>query len=317
MMMDLTGDGEMSKSENLISFLEYVNRHKRFCTRHLAEFLNVSIRNIQRYKKEVEQLFGVKFIPTDRGCYTLPKEFDIESLILSKKDFEDYEKLIELLNLTNGSFLKFFGFEAKKLLNKNSEIYLIKEPPFEELINFELLLKLKSVVYHKKLIDIYYVSDKSYTFKNAKPLKIVFAKNNWYIAVLTDDEINGGFKFLRINFIKEIKEHSKTFKVPIQAKEFFKRFQTLFSSYVEPYFEVVVKVEKEIARHFRVKKFLPSQKIVKENEDGSLLLSYTVNNKNEILILAKTWLPYMKIVSPVELQDELKDILMTFLESNK
>jgi len=255
--------GAMTKSEKLLSFLDYISRNKKFCTKHLSEHLQTSVRNIQRYKKEVEEFFEVKFIPIDRGCYALPKELDIDALLLSKKDFDDYEKFVDLLNIANSSFLKFLGFDTKNILNKNSEIYLIKESPFEELINFELLAKLKNVVYHKKVIDIVYVSDKKHHFKNAKPLKIVYAKNNWYLAALTDEEINGGFKFLRINFIKEISEHQKTFKAPVMAKEFFKKFQTLFSSYSDPYFEVIVKVEKDAARHFKVKKFLPSQKILK------------------------------------------------------
>ena len=302
-----------TKSKKLLSFLDYVSHNKKFCTNHLAEYLQTSTSNIQRYKKEVEEFFKVKFLPLGRGCYALPKEIDIESFLLSKKDFEDYEKFIDFLNLTNSTFLKFLGIETKNIVDKNSEIYLIKESPFEELINFKLLAKLKSVIYHKKIIDIVYISDKKYEFKKAKPLKIVFAENNWYLAVLTDDEINGGFKFLRINFIKDITEYPKTFKTPSTAKEFFEKFQTLFSNFIDPYFEVIVKVEKEVARHFKVKKFLPSQKILKDYEDGGLEISYKINNENEILFLAKKWLPYMKIISPKELQDRLTKIVKAFL----
>jgi len=268
---------------------------------------------MERYKKEVEEFFKIKFIPIDRGCYALPQEIKIENLLLAKKDFDDYEKFIDFLNLTNSTFLKFLGFDTKNIIDKNEEIYLIKEPPFEELINFELLSKLKSLIYYKKIIDIVYISDKRYEFKKVKPLKIVYAKNNWYLAALTNDEINGGFKFLRINFIKDIVEYPITFKTPKRAKEFLRSFQTLFSSYVDPDFKVIVKVDKEIARHFKVKKFLPSQKILKEYEDGSLKISYKINNENEILFLAKKWLPYMKIISPKELQDKLTKIVKTFL----
>jgi hypothetical protein len=194
--------------------------------------------------------------------------------------------------------LKFLKLDTSYFKRKNDEVYILKESPFEELINFDLLSTLKNAILHKKIVDIFYFSDKKYRFLQAKPLKIVFAQNNWYLAVLTDDEINGGFKFLRINFIERIIEHSKTFKIPIEAKEFLRNFQTLFSGYVDDFYEVVVEIEPEIARHFKVKKFLPSQKILKENSDGSLKISYRINNENEILLLAKQWLPYFKILSP-------------------
>ncbi|SMC09204.1 Predicted DNA-binding transcriptional regulator YafY, contains an HTH and WYL domains [Nitratiruptor tergarcus DSM 16512] len=306
----------MTKSRKLLAFLMYIQKHRKFCIKHLAELLQTSVRNVQRLKAEIEEFFQISFIPTTKGCYALPQTLAIGDLLPSKRDFGEYEKFIDVLILTNSPFLQYLGFCPNNIIKKDDKIFFIKEPPFEELIATKHLQILKSAIYFKKYIDIVYKSDKTYYFSKVKPLKIVFAENNWYLAILSKDPINNGFKFLRINFIQEITQHPNTFKTPAEVDYFFKNFQSLFTSYNEPFFPVTVKVDAEVARHFKVKKFLKSQKILKEHEDGSLLIEYNINNDNEILLLAKRWLPHMRIISPAYLQKELENLLLKFLNDN-
>lgn len=294
----------------------YIQKHKKFCTKNLSQILQTSVRNVQRLKTEIEEFFQITFIPTAKGCYALPQKLDLEALLPTKRYFEEYEKFIDILILTNSPFLQYLGFSPDSLMKKDNKIFFLKEPPFEELIATKHLQILKSAIYFKKYVDIVYKSDETYYFNKVKPLKIVFAENNWYLAILSKDPINNGFKFLRINFIQEIMQYSNTFKTPVEVDYFFKNFQSLFTSYNEPFFPVTVKVDAEVARHFKVKKFLKSQKIVQENDDGSLLIEYAINNDNEILLLAKRWLPHMKIISPQYLQKELENLLIKFLSDD-
>ena len=297
--------------------MDYIVKNGKFCTKEVANLFDLSPRTIQRFKKEIEEFFGVRFIPGDRGCYMLPSTKPIKSLLLDPKDSCDFEKVFDILALANRDFLRFLHINDEvidKLLQDDAKIYKIKETPFEDLANATMLSSLKEAIKYNKKIDIHYHSDQDYFYKEAKPLRIVYAEGNWYVAVLTHDPINNGFKFLRINFIRSINLHSETFHTDYDALAFLDRFQSLFSSYKVPPFEVIVQVDESVARHFRTKRHLPSQKILKDT--GELIIQYAITNENEILLLAKRWLPHIRIIKPQSLQQKLLKLVKKYLSDN-
>jgi predicted DNA-binding transcriptional regulator YafY len=301
------------RDKKIFNFLEFIKALKKgeVCLNEFANKFDLSLRSVQRYKNDLENFFDIKLLLTKKGCYTFLGS-DIEKVLLNKNDLNEFKKLAYILSLINPKMLKFLKID-EKIIKKfvNNDIFLIKESPVEELENIDLEI-LQKAIKIKDYVDIKYISNKKYFFENVKPLKIIFAEGNWYLAVLTNDEVNNGFKFLRLNWIKGVKRKNKAFKVPMEAKEFLENFQTLFSKYKEKFFEVIVEVDKEVARYFRVKKFLPSQEIL--NDDENLKIRYVVNNEDEILLLAKRWLPYMKIISPISLDEKLQNILKKYLK---
>jgi predicted DNA-binding transcriptional regulator YafY len=302
------------RDKKIFNFLRFIKELKdgEVCLNDFAKKYGLSLRTVQRYKKEIEEFFGIDLILTKKGCYTFPDFNKIKTFLLDKNDLNEFKKFSYILSLINPKMLKFLKID-EKIVKKfvDNKIFLIKESPVEELENVDVEI-LQKAIKRKECIDVKYYTDKEYYFTDVKPLKIIFAEGNWYLAALTKDEINNGFKFLRINYIKEIKRKNKEFKTPVEVKEFLKNFQTLFSKYKKPFFEVIVEVDKEVARYFKVKKFLPSQKILEDNEN--LKISYVINNDEEILMLAKKWLPHMKIISPSYLQEKLKSLIKEFLE---
>ncbi len=304
----------MKKSANILHFIRHIIKNRRFCTKAMAQTLGTSDKTIQRYIKEVEEFFGIELLRYEKGCYYLPDTAPLRTILIEPKDIEDFERVFDLLAMADTSYVRFLGIDdalVKKLLNDEAKIYKLKTPVFEELKRFELLKSLKRAIKYRYYIDISYQSDQEYRYTRVKPLRILFAEGNWYLAALTDDPINNGFKFLRINFIKDIAVRSQTFQKVLEAERFIEEFQSLFSAYLEPSFEVRVRVDKKVARHFRAKKFLPSQNILQDN--GDLILSYTINNENEILLLAKRWMPHMRILTPQHLQEELLKIAKSFI----
>jgi len=234
------------RDKKIFNFLEFLEELKKgeVCLREFAEKRNLSVRSVQRYKNEVEEFFNVKLILTKRGCYTFPNPQRIDDFMLKKSDLEEFKKLSYILNLINPKLLKFLKIDERVIKRfVDDKIFLIKESPIEELNNIDIEL-IQKAIKRRYCLDIDYFSDKKYSFKDAKPLKIIFSEGNWYLAALTDDEINNGFKFLRLNYIKKITlKKDKEFKIPAEAKEFLDNFQTLFSRYKEPFFEVLVEVD--------------------------------------------------------------------------
>ena len=302
---------------NVLRILEDLKKGRVICTKEYSNYLDVSQRSIQRYIEEIEGFYRIKLLKTKKGCYSYPQISNIKEKIIDIKENEDFEKFADILGVLNKEVLEFLDID-KKIVEKmvENDIFLIKENPVENFLKIDIYKKLKQAIKYKKLIDVNYFSNKEFYFENVKPLKIIFAEGNWYLAVLSDDEINNGFKFLRVNFIKNIKEHSQSFKIDNEAMKFLNNFQTLFSRYkVEP-FEVILEVDKEVSRFFKVKKFMPSQEIVDEN-DEFISVKYFVTSDEEILMLVKKWFPFIKIKSPKNLKDKFKKYLENYIKAVK
>ena len=309
----------MSKKIDILEFLEYIVKNQTICTKNAAEYFGVSEKTIRRRIQEVEQNLGYRPYKVGRGCYSFVMKDSLSKLIPSSnipsaQEQDDFEKLVDLLVMVDEKLLRFLDIDPKildRLKSKYAKVYKLHSSPFEELVNSKLLPKIKNAIKNRKKINILYVPDEEIYIREAKPIKILFAEGNWYLAVMTKDEVNSGFKFLRINFIKEIEELPKQFHTDYEAERFVESFQSLFSSFGEASFDVEVIVDKEVSRHFRHKKFLKSQQILED--DGDLRIRYRINNDNEILLLAKRWMPHMRIVKPERLQRTLEAIAREFL----
>ena len=122
-----------------------------------------------------------------------------------------------------------------------------------------------------------------------------------------------GVEVCAIDFIKKDDRYRK---VDPQVEYFLENFQSLFSSFDGQPYEVQVKVMPNITRFFEVKKYLKSQKVLQKFDDGSLLLSFMINNENEILLLAKRWFPDFIILSPKWLKEEFDKLVRRYEDNS-
>lgn len=134
---------------------------------------------------------------------------------------------------------------------------------------------------------------------------------NFNKAVLKEDEM----LFISLA-LSQVKDSSNNFE---------KTTENIFSKLLVPYYqsfdyenngqiEVKVKINNKIALDFKLRDILPSQKILKEYEDSSLLVSFYVNNKQEIDTTIKTWIPYMELISPNEYREDFAKELKEYLD---
>jgi predicted DNA-binding transcriptional regulator YafY len=77
--------------------------------------------------------------------------------------------------------------------------------------------------------------------------------------------------------------------------------------------EIVLKVASAVAGYFKRRKLIANQVIEKELEDGGLIVSAKVGHPNQVLPIARYWIPHIRIISPEGLQEELEAQLMGYL----
>lgn len=207
-------------------------------------------------------------------------------------------------------------------IDKTSDCYIFVSKPYERKKGDELLLKdLEKAINWKRYITIMHREKNRTVSYEIKPYKIVFINENFYLACenkLHEEQDISKFSIFRINNIESIQMHAISFHEDRDLKDFIKTIQTPFPKYTPPFrmnqIEIILEVSKEKAKFFLMKKFFPSQEEEKQ-EDGSLTITYKFTQEMEIESFIKSWLPHIKIISPLSLKNKIEEELKTYLST--
>lgn len=142
---------------------------------------------------------------------------------------------------------------------------------------------------------------------------------NFYLACEVEHEAYE-FSIFRISKIKSIEDTSKIYQKNPDIDEFIQAMQTPFPLYSKDFrkhlIEVLLEVDASKAFYFQAKKYLKSQTIVEEKENGNLVISYKVTQFREIEELLHRWLPYIKVIAPLSLKEKLHQELTNYLANS-
>lgn len=309
----------------VLELLKRFNNGQKVCIESLKyEILweGKSEKTIRRDLDVIKLVFPESFelIRGEKGCYKA----------ITKKMFDQFldernlSLLIQAFSIAQRSDL-FQSLDINKSdksiieskLKESKKLYEFKTKPFESQKNdYAIMKELERVIYHQKYISIKYIVDNKIEEYEVKPYKIVFMKENFYLACEIDNN-DFTFTLYRISKIKEITDSNKTFCKNLEIEDFIKFMQTPFSFYRKGFrnylIEVILEVDKSKAFFFNAKKFLSSQEIIEEKENGNLVVSYQVTQELEIEELVKRWLPYVKIIEPLSLKERLEGELRDYL----
>jgi len=282
----------------------------------LKERLKKSPKTIQRLIEEFMLKYNsvVEVEGRRRKTYKLATPMDVIA-----EGFEHFESIGWLFQMAHDADPDMFK-ELEELTKKDKHIYMFKNTPFEDLSTIESnqsFQRLKRNIEAREYTKITFYDDKE--FDNLKPIKLVFVDGNWYIAYVDNEDL---LKFGRINFIKRVDFGSKIghFQPASIQKhlEFLeKELQNSMTLYGVEKKTATIKATPFIAKYFKkdMKKFLSSQKFIKEESDGSVIFTLQYTQQLEILPFIQKWLPDLVILEPQELKDELKQKLQKASET--
>jgi len=305
------------KSLQQLLLLKNLLKGKEVRLEQFSQENEISLRTAQRYMEELKTVFEGHIVKNCEAYIFVSSLIVEKNLLLYNKN--ELERVVDLLCLIEFNFTKNLDpvhtSVIEKLQKNYANCYSVKQTPFEDFLKNDNLKTIKTAIKQQRYVNVEYRSDKLYIFKELKIIKIIFHEGNFYLATLSDEEaVNNGFKFLRLSFIQKVDLLSRTFHKDIKAEFFIKNFQTLFSYYDAPLYEVIVEINSEVERFFKQKKFLSSQKIVQEKP--ILRLSFQISNEMEILPLVKKWIPHIKIISPQKIKNRLNEDLLNYMKSS-
>lgn len=318
----------MTKNIRLLSILEQLSKEHQVCVKSLALFYEVSVKSIQNDFKIITEYFSENLVKKG-DCYYLVNS-DIYSKLFSSNP-QTIKRFLHLLSMVDSVLYDDFMQENSELLEgldfHSSPMYHIENSPFEHLKqeNRVVLDKLERFITQRKYISIHYTRPHLETFhySHSIPLKILYLKENWYLAVLTTNDVlnNSVYKLLRIGFISELKEslleprlfHEDNIE-KIKAEEFLKNIQSPFSNLQTPTYSVTLKVSVNVARYFQAKKYLKSQRIKEKLENGDILVMYDISNDMEIIPIVQQWMPFVRVIEPLRVQEQIESNIENFMK---
>lgn len=316
--------GKETTTQRVFEILKQFNAGKMVCLEVLSSQYDVSTRSIRRDIQLIKEVFGDMLVSPSKGCYqaveySLLKEvLDSTELYLLKSILQlSYDAKLSLTHRLNSQLQKSLLHEEK------DSAYFFKHKPYEEILQHkEKVNRLEHAIRYRKQIRFSYTNMERRSTFTANPYNIVFLNENFYLASMRQDRHReNSFLLSRIAFIEQVEYTYKTFTKNGDFSAFIHEVQTPWATYVPDFrqhlIEVVVQIDKPYAKYFKLKKFLPSQDIIQENEKGTLTLSYKVTHLREIEELIKQWMPYMKIIKPQKLKDTFRTIAKAYYEALK
>ncbi len=284
----------------LAMILNKLNSNERFSVEDLIEEFNVTKRTIQRDLNERLSYLPIK---KENNLYFL------EEYYLGKLNFKDINTFATLSGIKELYPSLSEDFLKSILDDTVSKAYLIKGHNYEDISdNKDEFKLLEDAILNLKRV--------SFTYSNKQrilnPYKLVNKDGIWYLVGVENDETLKTYSFKKTSKIKVL---DSTFEQDNKIIEIIQSDDNVWFSQKQT--EVVLKVDKSIAGYFKRRKVIANQSILKELEDGSLLVSCKVSFDEEILKIVRYWIPNVEIISPDGLKEKFYNTLKKYLENQR
>ena len=298
----------------LLYALNKLDRGGKVSTRELSKEFNVSQRTVQR-DLELLNMAGFPLAALDdKGQHAFAEGFSLKKLMLTKEEASLLSFMLEVSKSLGRDFEESFGKLLKKVLTPEAEpMFYAKIPEGIKMDKqYPFMNDLKKAVRLHNKVEIHYATENKESTFIAHPFRVIFFDGFWYLLVRVDEDDR--IKRLRLECIRSIKVLSSHFVVPAGLK-------TMLDESVNIWFsdqrnkKVILKVEKEAAKFFKTKKYLPLQKIAKNNKDGSVIVETMVAQDMEVLPTILLLIPYVRVIAPKKLALDIKDIVKGYLQT--
>ncbi len=287
-------------ADRLANILTKLNMGYQLSIKELALEFGVSTRTISR---DFDRLNT--YLPLLQDNET--KRYYLEVNYLGKiapKDIRNFAQLSGIGHLYPSLDMSFL----RELLDSRShQIYNVKGYSFEDASQFKELFKVigKAIQEHSQIGFVYKGEPRL-----VQPYRLIHHHGSWYLAAVRKDQLRT-YRISHIQLTHSSHEYSQF--IPDQ------NIEKLVEDDDSIWFgqdkqEIILSIDSHVAFYFKQRSILPEQQIVKELNDGGLLVSSKINHDMQLLPLIRFWIPHVAIISPAHLQNELEVGLKEYLE---
>jgi predicted DNA-binding transcriptional regulator YafY len=146
--------------------------------------------------------------------------------------------------------------------------------------------------------------------RHAQPYRLIHKNGVWYLAA----EEAGRLKNFSIALIADLQVHeARRFTPKLAHQRYIDSKDDIW--FTEDSTEVLLRVAPSIAHYFTRRALLPQQQ-QRLDEDGSLLVTSQINHINQLLPVVRYWLPHIRIIRPMNWQQDLEAQLRDYLNQS-
>ena len=286
----------------LVQILKKLNQGQKLDPKALADEFGVNLRAVQR---DLNERFAFLNLEKVEGRYQMP------SILLGKLNVQDVERFASLAGV-RGLFPSLSDDFLRELFDSRMQsAVLVKGPHYEDLGGKEILFgQLEEAIHSCRHITYtYQKTDGIKTYTQVEPHKLVNHDGIWYLAAKDDGKLKA-FTLVKIDRL-QVAESTFT-PDPILHKTLAEEDGIWLN---EKKLDVVLKITGSAASYFRRRKWVANQVILKELEDGGMIVSAKVAHINQILPIVRQWLPCIRIISPEGLQADMEKEIRDYLSS--
>ncbi|UBQ37339.1 WYL domain-containing protein [Acinetobacter johnsonii] len=287
-------------ADRLANILTKFNMGYQLSVKELASEFGVSTRTISRDFDRLNTYLPLLQDPES-------KKFYLESTYLGKIGTQDIRNFAQLSGISHLYPSLDMSFLRELLDSRAHQVYSAKGYSFEDSSQYKDLFKvIGSAIQDHRQIGFLYKGEP----KLVQPYRLIHHHGSWYLAAVRKDQLRT-YRISNIQLTQTAHEYASFIPNLDIAKQVESDDSIWFGQEKQ---EVILTIAKSAAFYFKQRSILPQQQIVKELEDGSLLVSSTIYHDMQLLPLVRFWIPHLKIVSPVGLQDELELRLKEYLD---
>ncbi len=188
-------------------------------------------------------------------------------------------------------------------------IHVVEEQLLDKHKNGEILLKLVAAIKENKTISIDYLKAATGEQSNRiiHPYGLTCKHNNWYLVGFCEHSV--GDRTFRLDCINSVYVLQQKFEFPpdFNLKDYFGDSWGIYSSDEKE--EIVIKVEPALAYRFRLIAYHPSQQLLQENTDGSVVVGYRTSGLFEFTAWLLQWGELVEILEPASLRQQMREKL--------
>ncbi|SGY81473.1 helix-turn-helix transcriptional regulator [Moritella viscosa] len=289
-----------SKNEKLAkrlgTILARLNAGERLYLKDLEAEFNVHERTIWR---DFERLSYLPLI-REEGCYFL----DMSSV--RQQSSNNMNKFIHNMGLESLIPIK---LNMNNWQTNDVPTFLFKNVRIEDVSGFtDLFGLLITTISSLCLISFTY---KGKTLEQVQPYRLVNDRGIWYLAAVYQYNLHS----FRIAYISQFQQSDVKYKPQSHIQDEIIRQGMQWLDIDKS--DVLIQVDAHVAAHFLEGELLPNIQVLKEMDDGSLLISSQVTRLHDVMPILKSYMPHVEVLSPASLKHELIRDLYASLERTK
>jgi predicted DNA-binding transcriptional regulator YafY len=300
----------MQRIVRLAEILKILQQNKSITLKKLAEHFKVTERTIQRDIKKLRES-GFPLKTNKDGYYYLDKNLIKNcDFCYDEAEFAFILGLKDLLSKVGEPFKK----RVSRLLNSiydnfDSIIFINFNHTVE--VDEKIFNQLVRAITNRNLVSIEYTVHSSFKAV-VEPYRLACFEGFWYL--IGKDKASKIIKKYALDKIKKVSILKKVFNnVPKELDNLLRNSASIWFSDKKD-IKVKILVTADCASYFKRKTLFPTQKIEQENKDGSIVVSFQIAHFEEIIHFLKSWLPWIKILEPEELGEELIEQMEEWIE---